>query len=306
MNPEIDKPVRPPRLKPGDTIGIVAPAGPFDHDLFMQGLSALQSMGFRTRVPDAVFDKTGYLAGSDAQRARLVNQLFKETDVQAIVCARGGFGCLRMLPLVDFDIIGAHPKVFVGFSDITALLAAITRRSGLVTFHGPMVTPLATASELTLRSLSAAITSDTPLEIAPTAGVVLQAGRATGPVIGGNLATLCHLLGTPFEAGFEDNILLLEDRGEAPYRIDRMLSQMKLAGSFKGIAGIILGSFKDCGNLDDIYRIFQDRFQDLHIPILAGFDVGHGKQNLTLPVGMTATLDTDLQLLSFTQPATTG
>ncbi|MGD9054924.1 MAG: LD-carboxypeptidase [Desulfobacterales bacterium] len=306
MNPEIDKPVRPPRLKPGDTIGIVAPAGPFDHDLFMQGLSALQSMGFRTRVPDAVFDKTGYLAGSDAQRARLVNQLFKETDVQAIVCARGGFGCLRMLPLVDFDIIGAHPKVFVGFSDITALLAAITRRSGLVTFHGPMVTPLATASELTLRSLSAAITSDIPLEIAPAAGVVLQAGRATGPVIGGNLATLCHLLGTPFEAGFEDNILLLEDRGEAPYRIDRMLSQMKLAGSFKGIAGIILGSFKDCGNLDDIYRIFQDRFQDLHIPILAGFDVGHGKQNLTLPVGMTATLDTDLQLLSFTQPATTG
>ncbi len=306
MNPEIDKPVRPPRLKPGDTIGIVAPAGPFDHDLFMQGLSALQSMGFQTRVPDEVFDKTGYLAGSDAQRARLVNQLFKETDVQAIVCARGGFGCLRMLPLVDFDIIDAHPKVFVGFSDITALLAAITRRSGLVTFHGPMVTPLATASELTLRSLSAAITSDTPLEIAPTAGVVLQAGRATGPVIGGNLATLCHLLGTPFEAGFKDHILLLEDRGEAPYRIDRMLSQMKLAGSFNGIAGIILGSFEDCGNLDDIYRIFQDRFQDLHIPILAGFDVGHGKRNLTLPVGMTATLDTDQQMLSFTQPATIG
>ena len=306
MNPEIDKPVRPPRLKPGDTIGIVAPAGPFDRDLFMQGLSALQSMGFQTRVPDEAYDRTGHLAGSDAQRARLVNQLFEESDVQAIVCARGGFGCLRMLPLVDFDIIRAHPKVFVGFSDITALLAAITRRSGLVTFHGPMVTPLATAPASTRRSLSAAITSDTPLEIAPAAGVALQAGRATGPVIGGNLATLCHLLATPFEARFEDHILLLEDCGEAPYRIDRMLSQMKLAGSFKGIAGIILGSFSDCGNLDDIYRIFQDHFQDTPIPILAGFEVGHGRQNMTIPVGISATLDTDQQLLSFAQPATIG
>ena len=304
MNPTMTKPRRPPRLKPGDTIGIVAPAGCFDHDLFMLGLSVLQSMGFQTRVPDEVFDRTGYLAGSDAQRARLLNQLFEEPDVQAIVCARGGFGCLRILPLVDFDIISAHPKVFVGFSDITALLAAITRQSGLVTFHGPMVTPLATAPELTRRSLSDAITSDAPVEIAPAAGIVLQAGQATGPVIGGNLATLCHLLGTPFEAGFENHILLLEDRGEAPYRIDRMLSQMKLAGRFKGIAGIILGRFKDCGNLDEIYRIFQDRFQDMHIPILAGFDVGHSRQNMTIPIGMTATLDTDQQILSFAQPAT--
>jgi muramoyltetrapeptide carboxypeptidase len=306
MNPTTTNPKRPPRLKPGDTIGIVAPAGPFDHDLFMQGLSALQSMGFQTRVPDEVYDRSGYLAGSDAQRARLVNQLFEEPGVQAIICARGGFGCLRMLPLVDFDIISTYPKIFVGFSDITALLVAITRRSGLVTFHGPMVTPLATAPELTRCSLSAAITSDTPLAIAPAAGVVLQAGRATGPVVGGNLATLCHLLGTPFEAGFEDHILLLEDCGEAPYRIDRMLSQMKLAGSFKGIGGIILGSFKDCGNLDEIYRIFQDRFQDMLIPILAGFEVGHGRLNLTIPVGMTATLDTDQQMLSFDEPATSG
>jgi muramoyltetrapeptide carboxypeptidase len=306
MNDQTAKPIRPPRLKPGDTIGIVAPAGPFDHDLFKQGLNALQSMGFQTRVPDKIYDRSGYLAGSDEHRARLLNQLFEEPRVQAIICARGGFGCLRMLPLVDFEIISAYPKIFVGFSDITALLVAITRRSGLVTFHGPMVTSLATAPELTRCSLSAAITSDTSLAIAPAAGVVLQAGRTTGPVVGGNLATLCHLLGTPFEAGFEDHILLLEDCGEAPYRIDRMLSQMKLAGSFNQIGGIILGSFKDCGNLDEIYRIFQDSFQDLHIPILAGFEVGHGKLNLTIPVGMTATLDTNQQMLSFAQAATIG
>ena len=304
MNPTTTRPIRPPRLIPGDTIGIVAPAGPFDRDIFRLGLGALQAMGFQTRVPDEVYDKTGYLAGSDELRAQLITQLFIDPEVHAIVCARGGFGCLRMLPLVDFDIIRTHPKIFVGFSDVTALLSAIMTRSGLVTFHGPMVTPLATAPELTRRSLSAAITSDIPLEIAPAAGVVLQPGRATGPVIGGNLATLCHLLGTPFEAGFEDHILLLEDRGEAPYRIDRMLSQMKLAGCFEGITGLVLGSFENCGDLAEIYRIFKEHFQDMHLPILAGFDVGHGKQNLTIPVGMTATLDTYQQLLSFEEPAT--
>ena len=304
MNPSNQTATRPPRLKPGDTIGIVAPAGPFDRDLFVHGLSALHAMGFQTRVPDEVYDKTGYLAGSDAQRARLVNQLFQDPDLQAIVCARGGFGCLRMLPLVDFDIIRIHPKVFVGFSDITALLVAITDRSGLVTFHGPMVTPLATAPESTRSSLVAAIASDSPLEIAPAAGVVVQAGRATGPVMGGNLATLCHTLGTPFETRFKDHILLFEDRGEAPYRIDRMLSQMKLAGCFEGIAGLVLGSFENCGALDGIYQIFQEHFQDIPVPILGGFDVGHGKQNLTVPFGLAATLDTDQQILAFAQPAT--
>ncbi len=304
MNPEIEKPIRPARLKPGDTIGIVAPAGAFDREIFRQGLNILESMGFQTRVPDEVYDKSGYLAGSDVQRARLVDQLFKDPDVQAIVCARGGFGCLRMLPLVDFDIIRTHPKIFVGYSDVTALLAAIISRSGLVTFHGPMVTPLATAPEVTRRGLMAAIASNTPLEVAPNGGVVLKAGLAKGPVTGGNLATLCHLLGTPFEAEYKNHIVLLEDRGEAHYRIDRMLSQMKLAGCFDGIAGLMLGSFEDCGAMDGIYQIFKEHFKDFQIPILAGFDVGHGKQNMTIPFGTTATLDTDKQLLSFKQPAT--
>lgn len=306
MDPSNTKSKRPPRLKAGDTIGVVAPAGAFDRESFQQGLSIMQSMGFQTRVPNEVFGKTRYLAGSDAQRAQLVNQLFEDPDVQAIVCARGGYGCLRMLPLVDFNIIRTHPKIFVGYSDITALLAAITHRSGLVTFHGPMVTTLATAPELTRRILKAAMTSDTPLEIAPAAGVVIQPGRAKGPVIGGNLATLCHLLGTPFEAGFKHHLLLLEDRGEAHYRIDRMLSQMKMAGCFDGIAGLILGSFEDCGTLDGIYQIFQEHFQEFHIPILAGFDVGHGKQNVTIPFGMPASLDTNKQVLSFDKPATIG
>lgn len=304
MATQKNKPIRPPRLNPGETIGIVAPAGAFDREIFMQGLEALQSMGFDTRVPEEIFDKTGYLAGSDAQRAQWVNLFFQDPEIKAIVCARGGFGSLRMLPLVDFDIVRTHPKIFVGYSDITALLTAITIQSGLVTFHGPMVTALATAPELTRYNLTAAITSSTPLEITPAAGVVIQGGQASGPVIGGNLNTLCHMLGTPFMPNFNHHILLLEDRGEAHYRIDRMLSQMKLAGSFENIAGLALGSFEECGALDGVYQIFQEHFQEFHIPILAGFDIGHGKQNMTIPFGVDATLDADKQILSFDQPAT--
>jgi len=306
MNPANDNPIRPPRLKPGDTIGVVAPAGPFDPKIFSQGLSTVESLGFRTRVSDEIFEKTGYLAGNDAHRARLLNRLFKDPAIDAIFCARGGFGSLRILPLMDFDVIRENPKVFIGFSDITALLTAITNRSGLVSFHGPVVTTLAKASEMTCNTLLGAISSDRPLEIQPAGSVVVRPGRAHAPLIGGNLTTLCHLLGTPFEPQLKHRILLLEDRGEALYRIDRMLFQMKLAGCFDELAGLVLGSFEDCGDLDRIYQIFQEHFQDIHIPILAGFDIGHGKQNMTIPLGLEAILDTDKQLLSFSQPATVG
>ena len=298
--------MRPPRLKPGDTIGIVAPASPFDPDIFNQGLASLESMGFRTFVPEEIFENNRYLAGSDAHRARLVTQVFEDPSVDAIICAKGGFGCLRILPLLDFEVVRANPKVFIGHSDISALLAAITSKTGLVTFHGPVVTTLAKAPEFTRQSLLAAIASDTDIKITPGKGVTIRTGRAQGPIIGGNLTTLCHLLGTPFNSRFENHILFLEDRGEAPYRIDRMLFQMKLAGCFDGIAGLILGSFEECGALDGIYRIFQECFQDIPIPILAGFDIGHGKQNLTLPFGIEVTLDTDKQILEFDQPATIG
>ena len=304
MNLLNQKPIRPPRLKPGDTIGIAAPAGPFDRESFSQGLSVVESLGFRTRVCDEIFEKTGYLAGPDAMRAQLLNQLFRDPEIQGIICARGGFGSLRILPLVDFDAIRKNPKVFMGFSDITALLTSITTRSGLVSFHGPVVTSLAGASDMTSNTLFSAISSDRPLEVQPAHGAVIQAGRAQGAVTGGNLATLCHLLGTPFQAGFKDRILLLEDRGEAPYRIDRMVSQMKLAGCFKGIVGLVLGSFEKCGDPDGIYHIFEEHFRDVHIPILAGFDIGHGKQNTTIPFGIEAILDTDRQVLSFREPAT--
>jgi len=296
----------PPRLKPGDRVGIVAPAGPFDQDVFWQGAHILEEMGFEVYVPEGLLDARAYLAGSDAHRAEMVNQLFADKSIDAIICARGGYGSLRILRLLDYDTIAKNPKVFTGFSDITALLTAFFDRCGLVTFHGPVVTSLADAHELTIRSLFQTVTSDGKLEIEAPNGIALQPGTASGILGGGNLATLCHLVGTPFAPSFSGKILFLEDRAEPPYKIDRMLMQMQLAGCFEGIAGIVLGSFEDCGSVEDIYRIIKDIYNDTRVPILSGLDSGHGSLNLTLPMGIEATLDTDRQVLSYHRAATAG
>jgi muramoyltetrapeptide carboxypeptidase len=306
MQNQEKKSVRPPRLKPGDTIGIVAPAGPFDPEKFMIGKSVLESMGFQTFFDDGIFQKHGFLAGTDIQRADQVNRLFADPTVQAIVCARGGYGSMRILSLLDFETIQTHPKIFLGFSDISALLSVLYDRCSLVTFHGPVVTTLAKASEKTIMAMKTVLTSDAPpLELTPGNGKVIKPGVCSGAVIGGNLTTLCHLVGTSFVPNFKGKILLIEDVGEMPYRIDRMLTQMKLAGCFNEIAGLILGGFKECGYLDEVLEIFSNIFEDADIPILTGFEVGHGEHNLTIPMGLGATLDTKSKKLLFHEPPTT-
>lgn len=296
----------PSRLMRGDTIGIVAPASPFDKDKFFRGIAVLESMGFRASFDDDIFIKNGYLAGTDAQRAGQVNRLFSDRNIKAILCAKGGFGAMRMLSLLDFKSIRRNPKIFIGFSDISALLTAIYTNCDLVTFHGPMVTTLAGATDETKESMFLTITSDQRTEIKTKKGVTIKPGSASGPVVGGNLTTLCHLIGTRFAPNFKGHILILEDKGEAVYRIDRMLNQMKLAGCFEALSGLILGSFEDCGALDEIYRVFEETFKDVNIPVLSGFDVGHGKTNITIPMGLGATLDTDKQQLAFHRPAIAG
>ena len=298
------KSVRPPSLKQGDTIGIVAPAGPFDPDKFMKGKAVLESMGFQTIFDDSIFQKNGFLAGTDFQRADQVNHLFADPSVQAIICARGGYGSMRILSLLDFETIQENPKIFLGFSDISVLLSVLYDQCGLVTFHGPLVTTLAKATEKTIMAMKTALVSDAPLELVPEIGTVIKAGVCSGLMAGGNLTTLCHLVGTPFAPNFKGKILLLEDVGEMPYRIDRMLTQMKLAGCFDDMAGMILGAFKECGQLNEIVDIFNSIFEDTNIPILAGFDIGHGIHNLTIPMGMGAKLDTDKKQLLFHEPAT--
>jgi muramoyltetrapeptide carboxypeptidase len=292
-------PLIPSRLLPGDTIGIVAPAGHFDKDRFQQGVTVLESMGFRAHIPDDLFDTSGYFAGTDMHRADLLKRLFEDDSIKAIACARGGFGSIKILPFLDFKIIKNHPKIFIGFSDISVLLNNFFEKSGLITFHGPVVTSLVKAAQKTKDAMLAAVTSDKPIEIITEKPICIHSGQASGIVVGGNLATLCHLMGTPYMPSFNGRILVLEDTGEAYYRIDRMLTQMKLSGCLDGIAGLALGSFDNCGSLDELYGFIKNLFKDSGIPVAAGFDVGHGENNITFPVGLEATLDADKGSLSF-------
>ncbi len=289
----------PMRLKPGDCIGVVAPASPFEETDFYSGICILENMGFRVSYPEGIFARSGYLAGSDEQRAAQVNSAFSDSTLQAIVCARGGYGSMQILPYLDYEAIRRHPKLLMGFSDVTALLIALYQNSGLTSCHGPMVATLKSAGSKTLESVYNALTLNKLPEIQLEKGIVLNPGRASGPVICGNLTTLCHLSGTLFQPKMNGHILIIEDTGEKPYRIDRMLTQMKLAGVFNGLFGLGIGSFKNCGEADELHEIIARIFTAIPIPILAGFDIGHGPGNIAIPFGSEAVLDTDHQLLTY-------
>jgi muramoyltetrapeptide carboxypeptidase len=295
---DIDKRI-PVCLKPGDCIGIVAPASPFEETDFFNGVHILENMGFRVSFPKGIFARSGYLAGSDVDRAAQVNASFADDTVQAIICARGGYGSMQILPYLNYEAIREHPKLLMGFSDITALLCSLYQRSGLVSCHGPVVTTLKSAGSKTLESVFNALTLNELPTIQLERGVALSPGKASGPVICGNLTTLCHLIGTPFQMKMKGHILIIEDTGEKPYRIDRMLTQMKLAGVFEGLCGLGIGIFESCGEADKLLEIIARIFNPIHIPILAGFDIGHGTDNIAVPFGFEAVLDADHQMLTY-------
>lgn len=294
----------PPRLKPGDTLGIAAPAGPFDVGIFNLGMQVLKEMGFGIKVPEDIFKRNGFLAGADRERAAVINRLFTDPAVQGIVCARGGYGSTRLEPFLDWEVIRANPKVFIGFSDITVLHHLIGARCRLVTFHGPMGTTFGQASPDSLRAFREALTLPEPVVIHADPAGVIRAGEGDGPVTGGNLAMICSLLGTPLQPDFTDRILFLEEVNEAPYRIDRMLWQMKLAGCFQDVSGICFGDFVDCGADEALTAVIMSHFEGSSFPVLAGFPIGHGRINHTLPIGLGARLTTDPPQLHFTSPAT--
>ena len=303
MNKQKQSPIKPPRLYPGDIIGIAAPAGPFKKELFERGVAAIKDMGFEVMIPENLQRPVRYLAGPDAHRASLLNDMFNSSDIKGIICARGGYGSIRILDLMDFDLLQKNPKIFLGFSDISALISAITTRSSLVAFHGPNITTLGKATLETKASFYRAVTSEQPLDIRPEKPRVVSPGKGTGIVSGGNLATLCHLLGTPYSPTYRGRIFMMEDTGEAPYRIDRMLFQMRMADCFQGVSGVVLGSFKNCGEYEAICGITANIFEDIQIPILGGFEIGHGKDNMTLPMGIQATLDTEQGALLYKETA---
>lgn len=281
----------PPQILDSSRIGIIAPASPFDPDLFEAGLTVISNLGWTPVLTETIWDKKGYLAGEDAHRAAQVHQMFADPTIDAIICARGGFGAMRLLPLIDFDLIAENPKPFIGFSDITVLLNAFCDRCQMVTFHGPVVTSLVKNNPDTVEALHQVLTGIKDYQIPFVRENVISHGTVNAPVKGGNLTMLSNLAGTPYCPDFSGALVLLEDCNEEPYRIDRKLTHLMLTGCLDEIAGLLLGDFTGCGPVDQTLDLFADVFQKRSIPIVGGLEVGHGPVNRTVPLGLMATLD---------------
>ncbi|HEY7487436.1 MAG TPA: LD-carboxypeptidase [Streptosporangiaceae bacterium] len=310
---------RPPRLRPGDRVAVVAPSGPVDPERLAAGCAALRDLGLdvvvgkhagarvtlaeREPVPP---DWQG-LAGADADRAADLQQAWCDPGVQAVLCARGGYGATRVLDHLDWTVLAAAcsahgPKILHGSSDITALHVAFGRRLGVTTSFGPMVASLLAEREpASTEHARAALFG--PGEPVP-GGHALVPGRAEGVLTGGNLSLLAVLAGTPYGAEpATGRIAFLEDVTEQPYRIDRMLVQLRQAGWFDGVAGIALGTWVDCGDPAELDAVFRARLAPLGVPILAGLPVGHGPRQLTIELGAQVRLDAERELrLTLTPP----
>ena len=286
--------IRPRALPHGGTIGIAAPAGPIDRERLRGGCAVLQAAGFRVVHGEDVTAREGYLAGSDERRARELTRLVADPEVDAIVCARGGFGCARIVERLDAGAFRAARKPLVGYSDVTTLLLWQRRRAGLMGFHGPMQGRGADADPASLEALVATLQGG---EAAPLQGRGLGGGRAEGRLVGGNLVLLAASLGTPWEIDTRGAILLVEEVAEPPYRIDRMLRQLGAAGKLASLAGLGLGAFSDCSDVrypePDVRTVVTGITRPLGIPVAADLPFGHVPRNLAWPVGARATIDGD-------------
>ena len=309
--------IKPPALRPGDRVGIVAPASYFKRELFERGVEALRRMEYEPVWLDSIFDRDLYFAGTAERRARELEQMFARDDLQAIICARGGYGANYLLPHLDLDIIRQHPKIFVGYSDLTCLLTWFLDAAGLVTFHGPMITgDFARAHGLDEMSWMAATAGNPDWELASHQVFGLNPmvpGRGEGALYGGCLSILVASLGTPYEAKTEGKLLFLEDVAAKPYQIDRMLMQMRLAGKFQDVRGIMFGEMMECIQSPDqpytLQEVVRRIVGDLGVPIAYGLRSGHvSRENATLPFGVQAalTVSEEAVRLEFLESAVAG
>ena len=302
---------RPPQLWRGARVRVVAPAGPIPAGLLDAGLAELGGWGVRVTVAEHVLGThptLPYLAGTDADRAADLRDAWCDPNVDAVFCARGGYGCLRVLDLLDWPAMAAAtPKLFVGSSDVTALHQAFAARLGVTTVFGPMIATHAFAHDPVARAglrdclfnptTPPVVTGEGPL----AAGVT--GGRGRGVLVGGNASLLAATLGAPHSLPPPGAIVLLEDVTESPYRIDRIISQLGRAGWFERAAGVALGSWVDCGDLGELRAMFTDRLAGLGIPVGWGFGFGHGPGQSTVPLGVAAELDADTGTLTVLEPA---
>lgn len=290
------------KLKLGDTIGIISPASPEKIEIIDKGIETIESLGFKVKIGKNLYSKKGFFAGGDLERAKDIMDMFLDDDVKLILCMRGGYGSMRIIEYLNFEEIKNHPKLFMGFSDITTLLNNIYEKSNLITFHGPMVSSNILET-FTLKSFMDTLTLpknefiiDNPDHLPLECSVN---GIAEGQIVGGNLCLICSTLGTPYEIDTKDKILFLEEIGEAPYKIDRMLTQLLLNNKLQNCKGFILGQFKDCGlpNYDRSFtleEVLEDRIFSLKKPTLNHFMSGHSYPKLTLPIGANVRIDCNI------------
>ena len=281
-------------LQEGDMIGLVSPSSPFIPGTIECGIKLLEKNGFKVKFGNHINNSDRFLAGKDEDRAKDIMDFFKAPDIKAIIATRGGQGSQRILPLLNYDVIRAHPKRLVGFSDTTALQLGLLKNVGLVTYTGFTLT--IKPNELVEKTLIACLFGKT-YQIKD--GKTVCAGIVTGPLVGGNLTLLTTLMGTPYQPNFKGSILLLEDVGIEPYNVDRMFSHLDLAGVFDQVSGVIIGQFENCidKNASQSHCTVEDVIHEwsmrLSVPCISDFPYGHGNRNSVLPIGGTITLDAD-------------
>lgn len=300
--------LKPKRLRPGMTIGVIAPSSPADEDETVRyGLELVESFGFKAKPGKHIFERTQYLAGSDAARAEDVNAMFADPSVDAIMALAGGYGAMRVLPHLQYEMIRANPKALIGYSDITALHCALHRKCGLVTYHGQ--TALSRFSDYSITEFQRVLMQPEPnmtIGAPPSFDggpgrverenriTTIQPGMARGRLIGGNLTLISCLMGTPYEPDFNGRLVFLEDVHEKPYRVDRMLTQLLLSGKLAKAAGLIFGKFTDAadsGNTFSLEHVLTDAGKAAGIPCARGLMIGHVADQTVVPIGVEAEFD---------------
>lgn len=311
----------PRRLQPGDTVALINPsAAVYERQPYEVAHETLKALGFKVREAPNLRARRGQFAGTDAQRAADVNAMFADPQVHGILALTGGSGGNRILPLLDYDLIGRHPKFLGGFSDITALINAVHARTGLVTFHAPV--GVSEWNDFSVQHFRAAVmnaeaallrnpkSNEDALAPKSNRTFTIRGGKAQGPLLGGNLAVLTSMAGSPYWPSFDGAVLCLEDINEYIYRVDRMLSTLKIAGVLDRLAGVVLGGFIKCepgegyGTLT-LDEVFDDYFKPLNIPVFGGASFGHIRMKFTLPIGLPVEMDADAGTLRFLRSAVT-
>lgn len=312
--------IKPPKIKAGDRLALVTPGSYISEEELQDSVKNLNDLGFEVTYSEKLMLQNGYFSGTDKERADDLMTMFARSDVKGIVSARGGYGCARILPLLDYDLIRANPKILIGYSDITALLYGIYQKSGLITFHGPV--SISTFNEFSVSNFKRvlmypeastkfenAINSEDKNEYGVTS---IVKGKGKGRLVGGNLSIMVSLIGTEYDVDYSNKIVFMEEIGEEPYRIDRMLTQLIQAGKFENAAGIMMGIFDKCesklknpayGKSFSLMEVLKDRLGPLKIPVVYGMSFGHIKDKFTIPFGAMAELDADKQNFTLLEKA---